>query len=396
MTDSPGTGKGYYAFLVTMLVLLSALGSFVNDMFAPALPGMCRFFHCSVSTVQMGLMSGMIGLAIGQLVLGPVSDRIGRKPVMISALILFIAAAVVSVFSTSIEFFIWCRLVQGIGASGGYFLARTIPADLFAGRQLAKLMALVGAINGVAPASAPVVGGVTADAFGWKGIFVVLAIFAAVILVLAPFLKETLPKERRATGPWTEAIGSYKTLLLNKAFMLHVCFKGLSLGLLFAYISSSPFIIQDHYGLSQTGYGLVIGFNALFAAAGSMLALRFKPLKQASLVGSWILCAGVIGEAVALYTIHSLIVFEVFMIVIVFALGLIFTTANTLAMNEGRANAGEASSILGISGYIVGAVVSPLVGLGDVLHSTAVTFLVLAAIIFIFSRMVRKLPADIE
>lgn len=175
----------HYWFLVTFLVLMSALGSFVNDMFTPSLPAMTRYFHTTIPTAQLGLTTGMIGLALGQFILGPVSDHYGRKPVLVASVALFIAAAVVSVFSPTIHFFIGCRLFQGMGASGGYFLARTMPADLYSGRALAKLMALVGAINGVAPASAPVIGGVTADIFGWRGVFVALAIFAAVILVLS-------------------------------------------------------------------------------------------------------------------------------------------------------------------------------------------------------------------
>ena len=135
----------------------------------------------------MGLSTGMIGLAIGQLILGPLSDRLGRKPVLIGSLSLFVIAAGASLLSPDIHFFNGCRLLQGIGASGGYFLARTIPADVYQGRDLAKLMALIGAINGIAPASAPVIGGVTADAYGWKGIFVVLGAFALLILALSSF-----------------------------------------------------------------------------------------------------------------------------------------------------------------------------------------------------------------
>ena len=176
----------YYTFLVGYLVCLSALGSFVNDMYSPALPAMVKFFHCSVPTGQMGLTMGMTGLGLGQIILGPVSDHYGRRPVLMVSLSLFIVSAIVSVFSPTIHTFNLCRLFQGMGASGGYFLARTIPADVYSGRPLARLMALIGAINGIAPASAPVIGGVTADQWGWKGVFVVLAVFAAIILALSP------------------------------------------------------------------------------------------------------------------------------------------------------------------------------------------------------------------
>lgn len=243
--DSPMSEKlradgRYYWFLVAYLVVLSALGSFVNDMYTPSLPAMTRFFHCSEPTVQMGLTMGMVGLAVGQFLLGPLSDRYGRRPVLIGSVALFIAAAAVSVFSPTIQFFVACRLFQGIGASGGYFLARTIPADVYSGRPLARLMALTGAVNGIAPASAPVAGGLAADAWGWKGVFVVLAAFAVLALLLSPLMKESLPEGRRTQGKWWKAMSGYGRLLRNRPFMIHVCFKGTALGFLFAYISSSP------------------------------------------------------------------------------------------------------------------------------------------------------------
>lgn len=396
MTRELAANKHYYLYLVIYLVLISALGSFVNDMYTPSLPAMCRFFDCSVSLAQMGLTTGMIGLAAGQIILGPLSDRYGRRPVLFGSLALFIAAAIVSIFSTSIHMFNTCRFFQGIGASGGYFLARTIPADIYSGRPLAKLMALIGGINGIAPASAPVIGGVTADHFGWHGVFVLLTVFGVIVLLSGLWMKETLPPSRRTHGPLKNAFAGYGLLLKNPRFMVHVGYKGLALGLLFAYVSATPFILQRTYGLSQTVYGLVIGFNALFVAAGSIIALRFKPLKKAASVGSVVLGIGVIAEAVALYTVHSLVVFEVAAIVMLFGLGLIFATTNTLAMNEGRANAGEASAILGVAGYVVGATVSPLVGIGNVLHATAIAFVVLMVAIAVFARLSARIAPDLK
>ncbi len=390
-----GRSGDYYWFLVAYLVCLSALGSFVNDMYTPALPGMCRFFGCSVPVAQMGLATGMTGLALGQLLLGPVSDKYGRKPVLIASASLFVVSAVASVFSPTIHVFNLCRLFQGMGASGGYFLARSIPADVYTGRPLAKLMALIGAINGIAPASAPVIGGFTADAFGWKGIFIVLAGFAALLLALSPVMDESLePARRSKVGLW-QSFGGYKNLIRNRPFIIHICLKGTALGLLFAYISSSPFILQTHYGLSQTSYGLLIGFNAIFVAGGSMAALKFRLLKSAASWGALLVAVGVLCQAVALWTVHSIVLYEVFTLIMLSGLGLIFTSSNTLAMNEGRTQAGEASSLLGISGYAVGAVVTPLVGVGDILHSTAVVYVALAVTVAVFAWLSSSLAADL-
>ena len=392
---SPTSG-GYYVFIITYLVLLSAFGSFVNDMYIPTLPEMVKAFHCSVPTVQLGLTFGMIGLGFGEMILGPFSDRWGRKPILISALIIFAIGAFCSIWSKTIHEFIWWRLVQGLGASGGYFLARTIPADMYHGRDLAKVMALVGAINGFAPASAPVIGGFVGKDVGWQGIFWILFGFSLLLLILTPAFKESLPKERRVQGHFGIAFKNYYYLCKNKHFVIHTLLKGSALGMLFAYISSAPFIIQTHYGFTQLQFGLFMGFNALFVATGAMVALRFKPLKNGAVLAGRILFLIAIGQFICLYTVHSVWVYEAWNVLMIFCMGMLFTVANTLAMNEGRDYAGDASALVGFVGYVFGAIASPLVGIGDILHSTAITLLVLAFITLIFTRMTKVLPPDLE
>lgn len=387
-------GKHYYIFLVAYLVGLSAFGSFVNDMYLPTLPEMTRYFDCSVSVVQLGLTMGMIGLGIGQLIMGPVSDKYGRKPVLIITLSIFIIAAIVSVFSPTIHFFLGCRLVQGIGASGGYFLSRTIPADIYSGRPLAKMMALIGAINGFAPASAPVLGGLLAVADGWKGIFYVLAGFAALLICVGIPLKESLKPQNRFKGKLIDAFKEYPMLIKNKRFMVHTLLKGSALGLLFAYCSSAPFIMQDHFGWSEVHFGLFMGFNALFVAFGAMMALKFKVLKRAGYVGGWTLLIATFAQFGVLFFLNNFWAYELTMLPIVFSLGMIFTVGNTLAMNEGRSNAGGASALLGLTGYVFGAIVAPLVGIGNIMHSTAITFVVLAVITLAFAYATKALSPD--
>lgn len=387
-------GKHYYIFLVAYLVGLSAFGSFVNDMYLPTLPEMTRYFGCSVSVVQLGLTMGMVGLGIGQLIMGPVSDKYGRKPVLIITLSIFIIAAIVSVFSPSIHFFLGCRLIQGIGASGGYFLARTIPADIYSGRPLAKMMALIGAINGFAPASAPVLGGLLAAADGWKGIFYVLAGFAALLICVAIPLKESLKPENRFKGKLIYAFKEYPMLVKNKRFMIHALLKGSALGLLFAYCSSAPFIMQDHFGWSEVHFGLFMGFNALFVAFGAMMALKFTILKKAAFFGGWTLLLATSVQFGVLFLLNNFWAYELTMLPIVFSLGMIFTVGNTLAMNEGRSNAGGASALLGLTGYVFGAIVAPLVGLGNIMHSTAIAFVILAVITLAFAYATKTLSPD--
>lgn len=393
--NSPSISKGYYIFLIIYLVLLSAFGSFVNDMYVPTLPDMVRSFHSDPSTVQLGLTFGMIGLGLGEFILGPVSDRCGRKPVLVLTLVLFCVGALCCVWSRSIQVFIWWRLVQGLGASGGYFLARTIPADLYQGRALARVMALVGAINGFAPASAPVIGGIVASSVGWQGIFWILFGFAALLLLITTRFKESLPKSRRVQGSFWSAFANYGKLLQNRNFVVHALLKGSALGVLFAYVSSIPFIIQTHYGYNQVQFGLFMGVNALFVASGAMMALKFHPLKKAATVSGRALMLIAILQFICLYVVDSVWIYEALNCLMLFSLGMMFTTANTLAMNEGRQYAGDASALVGLAGYIFGAVASPLVGLGDILHSTAIVIVALAVITLAFTRMSKKLVPDV-
>ncbi len=395
--NAPKIGSGgYFVFLVIYLALLSAFGSFVNDMYLPTLPEMKRAFNCSVSTVQLGLTFGMIGLGLGELILGPLSDRYGRKPILLGSLVVFCIGAAASVYSPTIHAFLWWRLVQGLGASGGYFLARTIPADLYGGRQLAKVMALVGAINGFAPASAPVVGGLVAKSIGWRGIFWILFGFSALLLILSPALKESLPPSRRDKGRFGTAFLNYKSLVKNRRFVTHVMLKGSALGVLFAYISSAPFIIQTHYGYSQLQFGLWMGMNALFVAAGATMALKFKPLKKAAVWGARILMLISTAQVICFFLCDHFWLYEGLNIPMLVCLGMLFTVGNTLSMNEGRKCAGDASALIGIVGYIFGALVSPLVGMGNILHSTGLAFVCLSVLVLIFARMSKKLPADLN
>lgn len=393
--NDSGTGR-HFLFLVIYLAGLSAFGSFVNDMYLPSLPSMMKFFHCSVPVVQLGLTTGMIGLATGQFFLGPISDKIGRKPLLVGTLIGFCIASAVSIFSPTIHFFLVMRFFQGLGASGGYFLARSIPADIYSGRQLAKTMAIIGAINGIAPASAPVIGGVVSDFFTWKGVFVFLTAFGIILLAFSPKLKESLTPDKRFKGSVGQSFGNYKLLIKSKPYMIHVLLKGTALGLLFAYISSGPFIFETHFGHTQTIFGCIMGANALLVAAGSMLALKFRPLKSAAMYASvgLLIFVGIITY-ILFHHPDSFWGYELLLLPILFCLGMIFTVSNTLAMNEGRNMAGDASALLGIIGYIFGASVSPLVGQGNIMHSTGVAYCILAVLVLIFGILSYRLAPDL-
>lgn len=380
-------------FLLCYLAALGAFGSLVNDLYLPSLPQMRAEFHCSRSVVQLGLSFGMIGLGLGELYWGPLSDKLGRKPVLYMSLGLFLIAAIISIFSPGIIFFLVCRLFQGLGGAGAILLARAIPADDYQGRELAKIMALVGAINGIAPVGGPLLGGVFADTIGWRGVFAVLAAIGALMLILGLRAPESLPPDKRKSGSLLEIMREYLPLLQNRAFMSHVLLKGSALGALFCYISAGPFIVEEHYGYSAFEFGLIFGGNAIAIVIGSIVCLSFPTMKQAAITGTIGMTIFALLEGIIIYFVDSFWVFEGLILPMLFCSGLVFASANTLAMSEGSQVAGAASAILGLSGYAFGCIVSPLVGLGDILLSTSIWLSICALTSLYYAWRSYRLPA---
>lgn len=380
-------------FFLCYLAALGAFASFVNDLYLPTLPQMRLDFHASASEVQLGLSFVMAGLGLGELFWGPLSDKTGRKPVLYLSLALFCVASCASVFSPTLCFFLICRFFQGLGASGAVLLARTIPADECTGLKLAKIMAMIGAINGIAPVAGPLVGGFLARDIGWRGIFTLLTIIGLIMLLLAFFTKETLPPDKRKHAPLFKLFGEFVPLLHNRPFMVHVMLKSAALGVLFSYISAGPFIIQEHYGFSARAFGLIFGCNAMAIVAGSLLSVRFKTMKKAAVTGAIGMVIFAVLESVAISLVDNIQVFEGLIVPMLFFSGLIFASANTLAMTEGHVSGGAASAILGLGGYVFGCVVSPLVGMGNILLSTSIALIVCALISLYYAWCSYKLPA---
>lgn len=388
-----------YAVFVTFIAIIGAFSSLVNDMYLPTIPSMMSEFHTTPSMTQMGISMAMLGMGLGSVLWGSASDRYGRKPVLIISLVIFALATGLSLFSQNISFFIGCRLFQGFGAGGAMVLSTSIPADVYMGRQLAKLMAIVGAINGIAPALGPVAGGFMADSVGWKGIFIVLLAIGIGMTFWTTRYTETLPPARRLQAKsLSDYAKAYKSLFLNGRFMIYVTIKAVAIGLLYAYISSAPFIIQTHYGFSATEFGLIFGGNALAMGLGSYIAPKFKVMKEAMVAGCVGMFVFAIADAFVMWHGCTFLLYEIFAIPMLLFSGMIFSSANTLSMEVGRDEAGTASAILSVVKYVFAAIVSPLVGLGDMLHSTAIAYIAVTALALILAwRASRLAPlADME
>lgn len=381
-----------YGLFVVFIAIIGAFSSLVNDMYLPTIPAMMREFHTTPSMTQMGLSMAMLGMGIGSVLWGSLSDHFGRKPILIISLLIFALSTGVALLSPDITFFVAVRLVQGFGAGGAMVLSTSIPADVFAGRQLGKLMGIVGAINGIAPAAGPLLGGFLANRVGWQGIFVVLLAIGIGMTIWTTLTNETLPPARRiAARRLSDYLKSYRTMLLNGRFMIYVVIKALGIALLYAYISSGPFIIQDHYHFSALTFGIIFGANALAIAAGAMLAPRFRIMKQAMVVGTVGMFLLSLGMAAVMWYELPFWAYELVAVPLVLCLGMIFSSANTLAMDVGRADAGTSSAILGVVKYILAAIVSPLCGLGNLMHSSAIVVIVTAAIALLFAFLAYRL-----
>lgn len=377
--------RGYYVFLIIFLGILSAFGPFITDMYLPTLPSMAEIFRVSPSLIQMGLTTSMLGLAVGQLLFGPLSDRYGRRPVLMSAMVIFSVSTVACIFSPTIHFFNLCRFVQGLGGAGGIVLSRSISTDCYSGRELAKALAIIGAVNGVAPVTAPVVGGLVAEAIGWKGIFWILLGIGVVLLAMCFVMRESLPQEKQQRGSAAAVLGRFTALFRLKYYVIYVLTFAFANGILFSYISSASFIIQDHFGYSELVFALIFGVNAIGIAVGSALCLKFKRLKSATLFGASAALANTLLQLAAVFLANSVIVYEALTILILISIGFIFTSATTLAMEEGRASVGAASAVFGASGFLFGGIVSPLVGMGSIMTTTAVIMGACALLLFAFS-----------
>lgn len=365
-------------FLLILLGMLTAFGPFVTDMYLPSLPSMGEYFSTSSSMIQLGLTTSMIGLAVGQIFFGPLSDRYGRRLPLLSGMWLFIVSTLLCLFSQTIEQFVAFRLLQGIAGAGGIVISRSVATDKYSGHELAKMLAVIGAINGVAPVAAPIVGGVLTDAIGWKGIFWVLFVLGLVLLACCMRFRESLPVEKRSAEKWSDTFRSFGVVLRDKRYVCYVLQMAFAQGVLFANIASSPFIIQQHYGFSAFTFSLFFGINALAIGIAAALSVKFRRQESSTLAG----CCGMVVAAVlqcwALMSDCSFWVYEGLMLVLLSSMGMTFTSSTALAMESQRENSGTASALLGALCFAAGGIVSPLVGLGNILSSTGVAFLVCA------------------
>nr|WP_216363861.1 MULTISPECIES: multidrug effflux MFS transporter [unclassified Moorella (in: firmicutes)] len=356
--------------LVLALILgsLTGLGPFSIDTYLPSLPLLANSLHLTTSTAQLSLTACLLGLALGQLIAGPISDALGRRRPLQVGLLIYAAASAMCVWTSSIGLFIALRFFQGLAGSAGIVIARAVARDHFEGKELTRFFALLMLVNGVAPVLAPVIGAQLLRFTSWRGIFAVLALLSiAMWIAVWVALPESLPPQRRVQGGLLATAGGLGSLLKNTEFMGYVLAQGFAFAAMFGYISGSSFVLQEEYRVSPQVFSLIFAVNGagiiLAGQVGARASLRWDERRAlaASLAvaaaGSLALLAAVLGRA-------GLAAVLVPLFVVVAIAGAIGTTCNSLALqNQGRA-AGSASAWLGVAGMLFGALVSPLVGLG--------------------------------
>ncbi|QCD45536.1 multidrug effflux MFS transporter [Campylobacter mucosalis] len=358
-------------FLLLFLGALSAFGPFVIDLYLPALPLISHSFHTSASMTQLTLTTSMAGLAIGQLFIGPISDKFGRKLPLTISLIIYTISTIAIFFTKSIEMFIFMRVIQGFSSAGSVVISRAIARDLYSGHELTKFFSLMMVINSLAPILSPILGSILIKFAEWHSIFIVLSMIGIVLFVANFNFKESLLEHRRLKVPLLSTYATYKELLVYKKFMIFVGILTFALGSMFAYIAASPFIFQEFYALSSTKFAICFGANGLSLTIGAFIASRIKE-KSALSVGIFGLMVSCLYLAFVLnFKLGVLFVIFGFFIQMFFS-GFIFPTASALAMNCGQNYAGSASAMLGFFPFLLGGIVSPMVGLGDIFLSTTI------------------------
>jgi DHA1 family bicyclomycin/chloramphenicol resistance-like MFS transporter len=354
--------------LVVILGALSAFGPLSMDMYLPGLPALTRELGASVSAGQLTLTGCMLGIAIGQLVAGPVSDARGRRRPLLAGLAGYVAASLACAAAPTVWTLIVLRFVQGLAGGVGVVIARAIVRDLFRGTLAARVFALLMVVTGAAPVFAPLIGGQALRVTSWRGIFVVLAAIG-IPLLLATFLRlpETLPVERRHGGGLRETLGTFRRLVTDRRFLPFALSFSLAFAAMFAYIAGSSFVLENVYGVSPQVFSVVFAVNSVGLVASSQLSGhlvgRLGPI--------YLLQRGLV--AIALGSVATLVVvlahlglgwLLVSLFVIVSGNGMVFPNATAAAMASQDRGLGAASALLGLGQFGSGAIVAPLVGLG--------------------------------
>lgn len=376
--------------LLTVLGLLAATSAIATDLYIPSIPSIAADLQTSPSQVQLTLSLFFFGVGAGQLILGPLSDSLGRRPVLIGGLTIFAAAGVAAAVAPSIELLIAFRLVQGLAGSVGMVLARAIAADLSTGETAVRALSLIAMVVGLGPLLAPPLGGLVHELWGWRGVLATLATISIAMLATGWLVvPESLPRERRLTHGVRNAVRPMGSLLRDRRFVALMLANALGFTAMIAYISASPFVGQHLLGMSPLVYAIAFsaGASAILIAnfVNARLAPRVGPTRMLG-VGSGLLILGGFGMLVLVATgTLTAVAFVVFAFVLTSGAGLTASNASALALARAGHARGSGAALLGAVQFAFGGCAAPLVGFWG--EGTALPMAFLAAGAAVLSAM---------
>lgn len=356
--------------LVVTLASLSAFGPLTTDMYLPSLPQVARGFGIGASQAQLTLTACLTGLAVGQMIAGPLSDTLGRRRPLLVCLALFVVASAGCAVTTSVWELDVARAVQGLTGAGGIVLARAIVRDLYAGTAAARYFSVLAAVQGVAPIAAPLVGGQLLRVAPWRGLFLVLAAIGALMLLAVVLWIPESATPGASGGSALRATGrALAALVRDRAFVGYALTGGFAMGALFAYISGSSFVYEDLFGVSPQAYSLLFGLNSVgIMAASTLNGWLLGRVGMRRMLGIGVTCVAAGGAAVLVVVALGLGLPAIMpgMFVAVASIGLIMPNTTALALTDHGATAGTASALLGLVQFALGGLMAPVVGLAGV------------------------------
>ena len=353
--------------LVVFLGMLTAITPLATDLYLPALPIMPGELNTTASNIQMTIGVMTFGVAIGQLFGGPISDTMGRKLPLIIGNLLCVISGLICAYAPSIEILLLGRFLQGLTGSVGVVIAKAIARDFASGQELTKLFALLMMVNGLAPVLAPLVGGQLLLFTTWRVIFVILAVFSAILLVGSFLFRESLPKEKRITGGVGAAAKNYITLIKDKPFLGQTLIQLFAFGAFFSYISGSSFVYQNIFQLSAQQFSYLFGINSCGIILASAISGRVSNVvtsHQILTFSLWQLTIGSLLFLIAMIFEWSLIPVTTILFFTVCTVSLFGSASFSMAMTNYGKMAGSASAILGFASMFAAGIVSPIVGIG--------------------------------
>jgi DHA1 family bicyclomycin/chloramphenicol resistance-like MFS transporter len=352
--------------IILVLGALIALGPLTIDMYLPALPALGVDLNASESAVQLTLTGTLLGLGLGQLVIGPWSDAVGRRRPLIIGTAVHVVASLLILLAPNVAVLGVLRTIQGLGAAAAAVVAMAVVRDLFTGRAAATMLSRLMLVMGAAPILAPSIGAAVLLTGSWRGVFVVLAALGVALMLVAVFLlKETLPRERRRTGSFMPVLRTYRMLVTDRQFVVLTLVAGLGMSALFSYVSGSSFVLQDTYGLSQQQFGLVFAVGAVALIGASQLNVLLLGRLSAEQIVFYALAAALAFGAVLIVLVSAgagLIGFLVPLMLLLGAVGFVLPNAPALALSRHGEAAGTAAALLGATQFGLGALIAPLVG----------------------------------